>query len=64
MLSERDPNERLMRAEVCRALGKFEEARRLLRFTFPNGYRKAAWKIASLCAEGETKVAKLNEDGW
>lgn len=64
MLSEDDPNERMMRAEICRELGKFEEGRRLLRFAFPKGYLDAVEKISGLCVEGDIKVARINQDGW
>jgi hypothetical protein len=62
LLSEDDSNQRLMRAEVCRELGKFDETMRLLEYRFPEDYSRAANRIRSFCLKGDSKVACLNED--
>lgn len=63
LLDEDDPDERLMRAEVCRELGKFDESMRLLRFVFPDDYQSAVEIISELTWDEESKVARLNLDG-
>ncbi|MGA1204776.1 MAG: hypothetical protein ACO3ZW_03060, partial [Opitutales bacterium] len=63
LLDEDDPNERLMRAEVCRESGKFDEAKRLLSFVFPDDYQTAVKIISGLCEEQNIQVARLNLDG-
>ncbi len=60
LLSMDDANERMMRAEVCRELGKFGEAKRLLEKEFPEGYQEALKTIFRLCEARETRVARLN----
>ena len=59
MFSETRQSERLMRAEICRNLGKFEEAQRLLQFTFSKVYLHSAQKIAELCAKRDKMVARV-----
>ena len=63
LLDEDDPDERLMRAEVCRELGKFDEARQLLDFVYPDDYQVAVGIISGLCEEDNSKVARLNLGG-
>lgn len=60
MLSVDVPNERLLRAEICRELGNFDEALGLLRMAVPSGYRAVIKRISRLCYEGNRRVATLH----
>ncbi len=59
LLSEEDPNQRLMNAEILRELGRFSEALELLRFEYPQNYSHSVERIRSLCELNETKVAEI-----
>ena len=64
LLDEGDLNERIMKAEIAREMGNFDEALRLLN-EFPSEVvplRKVADQIAELARRGNTLVTKLVED--
>jgi len=61
MLDESDPNARLMKTEIARETGRFEDAMKLLDWEFPEGFEPAVELIRKLAAEGETKVALIKE---
>ncbi len=59
LLSEDDDNQKVMKVEVLRELGKFDAALRLLDGSFPSGYERAVCRIRELAASSDCKVAKL-----
>ena len=59
LLSEEDPNQRLMKAEVLRELSRFDEASRLLEGAFPEDYERTVQRIRDLAASKDSKVASL-----
>jgi hypothetical protein len=59
LLSEDNPDMRLLKAEVFRELGDFKEARRLLEFSFPEDHASAARQILELANAGDAKVQRL-----
>lgn len=59
LLSEKDPNQRLMKAEVLRELSRFDEALALLEDAFPKGYEHAVKRIRDLASSQDNQVAKL-----
>jgi hypothetical protein len=59
LLSDNDPNERLMKAEALRELSRFEEALHLLKHNFPEDYSQAALRIRQLTEQGIATVATL-----
>lgn len=59
LLSEEDPNQRLMKAEVLRELSRFDEALRLLEGVFPEDYQHAVQRIRDLAASKESQVVSL-----
>jgi hypothetical protein len=58
-LSEADEKQRLMRAELARELGRFEEAERLLAMSYADGLQHAVRRISELVKERKTRVATL-----
>jgi len=59
LLSESDPNQRLMKAEVMRELSRYDEALSLLAFAYPDDYSHAVTRIRELATSKDAKVAKL-----
>ena len=59
LLSENDPQQRLMKAEVFRELGFFEDARRLLEWEFPEELFEAVWFLAQLGIRKDARVARF-----
>jgi hypothetical protein len=59
LLSDSDPNQRLMKAEVMRELSRYDEALSLLAFTYPGNYARAVTRIRELATSKEARVAKL-----
>lgn len=59
LLSEEDPNQRLMKAEVLRELSRFDEALQLLEGVFPEDYQHAVQRIRELASSKESQVATL-----
>ena len=59
MLSESDENQRLMKAELARELGRFEEAERLLAFGYSNRVSTYVQRISELVKIRDARVAKL-----
>jgi hypothetical protein len=58
-LSEADEQQRLMRAELARELGRFGEAERLLAMSYADGLQHAVRRISELVGERKTRVATL-----
>jgi hypothetical protein len=59
LLSEADEQQRLMRAELARELGLFEEAERLLAMEYTDQCQHAATRISALVKKRNTSVATL-----
>jgi hypothetical protein len=59
LLSDDDPNQRLMKAEVLRELSRFDEALHLLEHNFPQDYSQAVQRIRQLAEQGVATVATL-----
>ena len=57
LLPEDDPQHRLQKAEVCRELGRFDEALALLTWAWPEKFTYAAAHIRSLVERREVTVA-------
>lgn len=60
LLNESDDNDRLMKAEIFRELGKFSEAEELLATKFSGGILKAVSIIRDLNQRQITEVTKMN----
>ncbi|MEN9354501.1 MAG: hypothetical protein RL318_1826 [Fibrobacterota bacterium] len=61
LADEEMPDDRLMKAELSRQLGRFEEVQHLLAFEFTREeHVKAAARIRELSLAGETTVAKVD----
>jgi hypothetical protein len=58
-LSEDNEQERLMKAELSRELADFEEAERLLRYTYSEGLEPPARRILELVKERNPCVAQF-----
>ena len=61
LLDAANPDERLMKAEACRQLNRFDEALALLRDVAP-AQQAYARQLSNLAARGEWGVAKLEMD--
>ena len=59
LLDEKDPNQRLMKAEIARERGMFDKAMALLEFSFPEGFDKAVSVIWELCKSHNTIVSEI-----
>jgi hypothetical protein len=59
-LSEKDEHQRLMKAELLRELGRFEEAERLLSRKYSAEVQRAVQRIAELVRERSTAVAVIS----
>lgn len=59
ILSEGDPDQRLMKAEVLRQLSRFDDALRHLDADYPEGYSDAVQRIRELALQSNAKVATL-----
>jgi hypothetical protein len=59
LLSDSDPDQRLMKAEVMRELSRYDEALSLLDFAYPDDYSHAVTRIRELATSGDAMVAKL-----
>ena len=57
MLDEKEPNQRILKAEIARELGEFDECRLLLSYQFDKGYDYAVGFIKKL-AEEKVRVVK------
>jgi len=62
LLDEQDPNDRLMKAEIMRELGRFDEAKRLLDHPFDDEYVQAFEIISDLVAQKNPFVAEMRFD--
>ena len=51
MLDESEPSQRILKAEIARELGKFDECLRLLSYQFDKGYDRAVGFIKKLAEE-------------
>jgi hypothetical protein len=51
MLNEAEPNQRILKAEIARELGNFDECRLLLSYQFDKGYDYAVGFIKKLAEE-------------
>lgn len=60
LLTESDPDRRLMKAEIMRELGRFPEALRLLRGRFPRDYTFSARFIRDLTKKEDPIVRELS----
>lgn len=59
LLSDTVPEERLMKAELMREMGKLDQVPPLLAFRFANQLLHAANRIGALASDGVTQVEKL-----
>lgn len=59
LLSEANPDQRLMKAEFLRELGRFADAEALLKLKLPNGYEKALGLITNLASARRKNVEKI-----
>jgi hypothetical protein len=59
LLSDDDPNQRLMKAEVLRELSRFDDALHVLKRIFPEDYSQAVARIRQLAEQGMATVATL-----
>ena len=62
LFDENDENERLMKAEIARELGRFNEAISLLHSHFTEGRAKNAAFIEDLCKSKDTLVREIPSD--
>jgi hypothetical protein len=61
LLDEEQPDDRLMKAELARQLGRFDEALHLMAYEFAKEEHQAAGaRIAALAREGRCEVAKVD----
>jgi hypothetical protein len=60
MLDETEPNQRILKAEIARELGNFDECLGLLSYQFDEGYERAVGFIKKL-AEEKVRVVKAFE---
>ena len=51
MLDETEPNQRILKAEIARELGEFDECLRFLSYQFEEGYDHAVGFIRKLAEE-------------
>lgn len=59
ILDEENPNQRLMKAEIARERGMFDEAMSLLEYKFPEGFDKAVSVIRELCMSHSAVVEEI-----
>lgn len=62
LLKKPDPQERLMRSELMRELGRFDESRALLEHKFPSKLQPVAKILKNLCEEKNRFVANITEN--
>jgi len=62
LLDEKDPNQRIMKAEILRELGKFEECVKLLEPSFDNDYHTVAVLIKELAEQKSRLVRETKKD--
>jgi len=59
LLDEAEPNERVMKAELARELGRFDDAMKVLDFTFEDGYLPAVDLIKTLASACDSHVVEI-----
>lgn len=59
LLDEKDQNHRIMKAEIARERGMFDEAMSLLGYKFTEGFDKAVSVIRELCKSRSAVVAEI-----
>lgn len=59
LLMDRIAEDRLLIAELCRELGRFEEAQTHLIAPFPKGFEPAVQRVSRLASEGKGEVVEL-----
>ena len=59
LLDTAEPSDQLMRAEVLRQLGEFEQATAILSKRFPPEYDTALSRLLGLCAQRDTMLQRL-----
>lgn len=59
LLDENKPHERILKAEVARELGRFDEAISILEFSFPTELETTAAFIKKLVGEGDSMVREI-----
>jgi hypothetical protein len=62
LLDITDPDERLMKAEILRELGRFDEAIQLLEFDFPSKYTSIVTLIRDLARRKDSLVREIPEN--
>jgi len=60
MLDEKEPNQRILKAEIARELGEFDECIRLLSHPFEDGYERAVGFIKKLAQEKVLVVRSIS----
>lgn len=60
LLTESDPHQRLMAAEVCRQLGNFTRASELMTLDFPQDYQRAVNRIKTLNDQCDQVVRQMS----
>ena len=59
LLSDANPEERIMKAELMREMGKFAQVEQLLAFPFSDHLQRVANRIRALASSGITRVERL-----
>ena len=62
MLERNKPDERLLRAELVRELGRFPEALQLINFDFGADYATTAARIRELAEQSKAGVAEVKSE--
>jgi len=62
MLEVSDPSDRIMKAEIARELGRYEECLSLLNYNFDRDLLHVVDTIRQLAEDGTNKVAELHYD--
>jgi hypothetical protein len=62
LLDDEDPNQRLIKAEIARERGMFDEAMSLLEYKFPERFNKAVSVIRNFCKSRSAVLADIQYD--
>jgi hypothetical protein len=62
LLDNEDPNQRLIKAEIARERGMFDEAMSLLEYKFPERFNKAVSVIRNFCKSRSAVLADIQYD--
>lgn len=62
LLDEEDPNQRLIKAEIARERGMFDEAMSLLEYKFPENFNRAVSVIRRFCKSRSAVLAEITSE--